>query len=56
MAMFPASSISGLYFGHSESRYFGLGKIEKDQVENYSRRRNEGLEENEKWLSPVLTY
>jgi 5-methyltetrahydrofolate--homocysteine methyltransferase len=56
MAMFPGSSISGLYFGHPESRYFGLGKIEKDQVENYSRRRNEGLEENEKWLSPVLTY
>jgi 5-methyltetrahydrofolate--homocysteine methyltransferase len=56
MAMFPASSISGLYFGHPESRYFGLGKIEKDQVENYSRRRNEDLETNEKWLSPVLTY
>jgi 5-methyltetrahydrofolate--homocysteine methyltransferase len=54
--MFPASSISGLYFGHPESRYFGLGKIEKDQVENYSGRRNEGLEGNEKWLSPVLTY
>ena len=56
MAMFPASSISGLYFGHPESRYFGLGKIEKDQVDNYSIRRNENLEENEKWLSPVLTY
>ena len=56
MAMFPASSISGLYFGHPESKYFGLGKIEKDQVQNYSSRRNEGLEINEKWLSPVLTY
>ena len=56
MAMFPSSSISGLYLGHPESRYFGLGKIEKDQVENYSSRRNEGIETNEKWLSPVLTY
>ena len=56
MAMFPASSISGLYFSSPESRYFGLGKIDKDQVQNYADRRGESLEVCEKWLSPVLSY
>lgn len=56
MAMFPASSISGLYFGHPESRYFAIGKVERDQVESYSKRRKEQIEICEKWLSPILSY
>lgn len=56
MAMSPASSVSGLYFSHPESRYFGLGKIGKDQIEDYSRRKGMSVEEIEKWLSPVLNY
>jgi 5-methyltetrahydrofolate--homocysteine methyltransferase len=56
LAMFPASSVCGWYFAHPESKYFGVGKIEKDQVENYAKRKNMGLEEIEKWLRPVLEY
>lgn len=56
MAMFPASSISGLYFGHPESRYFAIGKVERDQVGSYSVRRKEQIEICEKWLSPILSY
>ncbi|MEN9928467.1 MAG: hypothetical protein RLZZ231_388 [Bacteroidota bacterium] len=52
MAMWPASSVSGYYFAHPESKYFGLGKIKKDQVEDYSKRRNISLEQAEKWLAP----
>ncbi|KAA6439978.1 methionine synthase [Dyadobacter flavalbus] len=55
-AMYPASSVSGWYFSHPESRYFPVGKIFKDQVEDYARRKNMPLEEIEKWLSPVLGY
>ncbi|MFY0592220.1 MAG: methionine synthase [Roseivirga sp.] len=55
-AMYPASSVSGFYFMHEESKYFGLGKIEKDQVEAYAKRKNKKLEEMEKWLAPNLTY
>lgn len=55
-AMYPASSVSGLYFSHSESKYFGLGKISKDQVENYAERKQMKLEEVEKWLAPNLNY
>ncbi len=56
LAMYPASSVSGFYFSHPQSRYFGLGKITKDQAEDYARRRNEPLEEVEKWLGPNLAY
>lgn len=56
MAMSPASSVSGLYFSHPESKYFGLGKIGRDQVEDYSKRKGMSIEEAEKWLSPVLNY
>ncbi len=56
LAMFPASSVCGWYFAHPESKYFGVGKIEKDQVEDYARRKNMPLEEIEKWLGPVLEY
>jgi len=55
-AMYPASSVSGWYFSHPESRYFPVGKIFKDQVEDYARRKDMPLEEIEKWLAPVLGY
>ncbi|GAL85008.1 methionine synthase [Sporocytophaga myxococcoides] len=55
-AMYPASSVSGMYFSHPDSKYFGLGKIEKDQVTDYAKRKNMSVEEVEKWLSPVLNY
>jgi len=55
-AMYPASSVSGMYFAHPKSKYFGLGKIEKDQVKDYAKRKNESVEEIEKWLSPNLNY
>ncbi|CAE7815563.1 metH, partial [Symbiodinium microadriaticum] len=55
-AMYPASSVSGWYFSHPESKYFGLGKIYKDQVEDYASRTGKSVEEIEKWLSPVLGY
>jgi 5-methyltetrahydrofolate--homocysteine methyltransferase len=55
-AMWPASSVSGWYFANKESKYFGLGKIGKDQVEDYARRKEHTIEEMEKWLSPNLNY
>lgn len=55
-AMWPGSSISGLYFSHPECRYFGVGKIEKDQVEDYARRKGWTVEEAERWLAPILNY
>jgi len=55
-AMYPASSVSGWYFANPESRYFPVGKIQKDQVEDYARRKGMSLEEAEKWLAPVLAY
>ena len=54
MAMHPASSICGYYFSHPESHYFGLGKIGRDQLQDYARRKGFSLEEMEKWLSPIL--
>lgn len=56
MAMYPASSVSGYYFSHPESRYFGLGKIGKDQIQDYARRKGMPVEEVERWLAPVLGY
>lgn len=55
-AMYPASSVSGFYFANPESKYFGLGKIEKDQVVDYAKRKNMELPLAEKWLSPNLNY
>ena len=55
MAMWPASSVSGYYFANPESKYFGLGKIKKDQLEDYVKRRNITIEQAEKWLSPNLS-
>jgi len=56
LAMYPASSVCGWYFANPESRYFGIGKIEKDQVEDYAKRKNMPLDEVERWLRPVLEY
>ena len=53
-AMWPASSISGYYFGNQKSKYFGLGNINEDQLKDYSKRRNISLEKARKWLSPNL--
>ena len=55
-AMSPASSVSGLYFSHPESSYFGVGKINKDQVLDYANRKGVALEDIEKWLGPNLSY
>ncbi len=55
-AMKPAASVSGLYFAHPRSAYFGIGKIGKDQVEDYAQRKGMTLEEAERWLSPSLNY
>jgi 5-methyltetrahydrofolate--homocysteine methyltransferase len=55
-AMWPGSAVSGLYFSHPEARYFGVGKIEKDQVEDYAVRKGWTLAEAEKWLAPNLNY
>ncbi len=55
-AMLPGSSVSGLYFGHADSHYFGVGKIEKDQVEDYAARKGWDLAYAERWLAPILNY
>ena len=55
-AMYPTAAVSGWYFAHPESKYFGLGKIQRDQVEEYAKRKNMPVEEAERWLSPVLAY
>jgi 5-methyltetrahydrofolate--homocysteine methyltransferase len=55
-AMWPGSSVSGLYLSHPESFYFGVGKIERDQVEDYASRKGWTVQETERWLAPVLNY
>ena len=55
-AMYPASSVSGFYFSHPQSRYFGVGKIEKDQVESLAERKNLSIEAMERWLQSNLSY
>jgi 5-methyltetrahydrofolate--homocysteine methyltransferase len=55
-AMWPGASVCGLYFSHPESHYFGVGKIERDQVEDYAARKGWSVVEAEKWLAPVLNY
>ncbi len=54
LAMYPASSVCGWYFAHPESKYFGVGKIGRDQLEDYAKRKDMPLEEAERWLRPVL--
>jgi 5-methyltetrahydrofolate--homocysteine methyltransferase len=55
-AMWPGSSVSGLYFSHADSYYFGVGKIERDQVEDYAARKGMTVAEVERWLAPILNY
>jgi 5-methyltetrahydrofolate--homocysteine methyltransferase len=55
-AMWPGAAVSGLYFAHPESHYFGVGKVERDQVEDYARRKGWTVAEAERWLAPVLNY
>jgi 5-methyltetrahydrofolate--homocysteine methyltransferase len=54
LAMSPAASVCGWYFSHPQSQYFGIGKIQRDQMEDYAKRKSMSLEEAEKWLRPVL--
>ncbi len=55
-AMWPGSSVSGLYFSHPDAYYFGVAKVERDQVEDYARRKGMPIKEVERWLGPVLNY
>lgn len=55
-AMYPTAAVSGFYFSHPESKYFGLGQISKDQIEDYAERKQMTVEQVERWLSPVLNY
>ncbi|MGA8433717.1 MAG: methionine synthase, partial [Methyloceanibacter sp.] len=55
-AMWPAAAVSGLYFSHPDSRYFGVGKIGRDQVQDYAARKGWSLDEAERWLAPILNY
>ena len=55
-AMWPGAAVSGLYFAHPDSHYFGVGKVERDQVEDYAARKGWTVEEAERWLGPVLNY
>jgi 5-methyltetrahydrofolate--homocysteine methyltransferase len=55
-AMYPGAAVSGFYFSHPDSKYFGLGKIEKDQVLDYANRKQMSVSEIEKWLAPNLSY
>ena len=54
LAMWPAASVSGYYFGSKESKYFGLGKMTQDQVQDYAKRRNISIDEANKWLNPNI--
>jgi 5-methyltetrahydrofolate--homocysteine methyltransferase len=54
--MWPGAAVSGLYFSHPQSHYFGVGKIERDQVVDYAQRKGMTLQEAERWLSPILNY
>jgi 5-methyltetrahydrofolate--homocysteine methyltransferase len=55
-AMWPGAAVSGLYFSHPDSAYFGVGRIDRDQVEDYGRRKRWSVAVAEKWLAPVLAY
>uniref|UniRef100_A0A0M3I6G0 AdoMet activation domain-containing protein n=1 Tax=Ascaris lumbricoides TaxID=6252 RepID=A0A0M3I6G0_ASCLU len=54
--MEPAASICGLYFAHPQSQYFAVGKVDKDQVEDYALRKRESVQSIEYWLAPILGY
>jgi 5-methyltetrahydrofolate--homocysteine methyltransferase len=54
--MTPPAAVSGLYFAHPEAHYFGVGRIERDQVEDYARRKGMSVREVERWLGSILNY
>ncbi len=54
--MYPASSVSGHYFNHPDSKYFAVGKLAKNQVEDYTLRKDQWMEVSERWLAPYLDY
>jgi len=54
--MKPASSVSGFYFNHPESKYFAVGKLARDQVDDYARRQGTPVEESERWLAPYSDF
>ncbi len=54
--MWPGAAVCGLYLSHPQSAYFGVGKIERDQVEDYARRKGWSVGEAERWLAPILNY
>lgn len=56
MAMYPTAAVSGLYFSHPQSQYFGVGKITKEQVEDYANRKKMKLADAERWLGTILNY
>ena len=56
LAMYPASSVCGWYFSHPQSQYFGVGKIQGDQLEDYAKRKGMALDKAERWLGPNLAY
>jgi len=55
-AMLPGATVSGLYFSHPDSAYFGVGRVDRDQIEDYARRKGWRVEEAERWLAPILSY
>jgi len=55
-AMLPTAAVSGFYFSHPQAQYFATGKVDKDQVADYAKRKGWKLEEAERWLAPVLSY
>ena len=55
-AMTPPASVSGMYFSHPEAHYFGVGKIDRDQIESYAARKGMSVAEAERWLQPILNY
>jgi 5-methyltetrahydrofolate--homocysteine methyltransferase len=56
LAMVPTAAVSGLYFSHPQSHYFGIGKINKEQVEDYAKRKGMAVADAERWLGSVLAY
>ena len=54
--MYPGAAVSGFYFSHPDAAYFGVGRIERDQVEDYAQRKGMELREVERWLAPNLNY
>ena len=55
-AMLPTASVSGMYFSHPEARYFGIGKLARDQIEDYAARKGMDIQDAERWLASVLGY